>query len=104
VGPVVAEVVEVAEPASLLDQAEQLALGLVDEPLLIAGQGACPPEDVGGPWGYDEFQAALTDPSHPEHDERLEWAGGPFDPLRFDLDDADRALEWLAWRPLTSVS
>jgi hypothetical protein len=34
----------------------------------------------------------------------IKWAGGPFDPDRFDLDDADRALEWLAWRPFTSVS
>lgn len=73
-------------------------------PRCVAGQGACPPEDVGGPWGYEEFQAALTDPSHPEHDERLEWAGGPFDPHHFDLAEADRALQWLAWRPLTSVS
>ena len=73
-------------------------------PRCVAGQGACPPEDVGGPWGYDEFQAALADPTHPDHDERLEWAGGPFDPHRFDLDEADGALQWLAWRPLTPVS
>ncbi len=73
-------------------------------PSCVSGQGACPPEDVGGPWGYDEFQAVLANPSHPEHDERLGWAGGPFDPHRFDLDEADRALEWLAWRPLTAVS
>jgi len=46
----------------------------------------------------------LADPSHPEHDERLEWVGGPLDPHRFDPDDAERALEWLAWRPLTSDS
>ena len=26
-------------------------------PRCISGQGACPPEDVGGPWGYEEFQA-----------------------------------------------
>lgn len=46
----------------------------------------------------------LADPSHPEHDERLEWAGGPFDPHRFDLVEADHALESMAWRPLVSVS
>ena len=62
-------------------------------PRCVAGQGACPPEDVGGPWGYDEFQAALADPTHPDHDERLEWAGGPFDPHGFDLDETDRALQ-----------
>jgi Plasmid pRiA4b ORF-3-like protein len=69
-------------------------------PRCVSGQGACPPEDVGGPWGYDEFQTVLADPSHPEHDEQLEWVGGPFDPLRFDLDAADQALVRLAWRPL----
>jgi hypothetical protein len=73
-------------------------------PRCVSGQGACPPEDVGGPWGYEEFQAVLADPSHPEHDERLEWVGGPFDPHRFDLAEADRALERLAWRPLTPAS
>src|SRR5689334_14261108 len=35
VDPVVAEVVEVAEPIPLLDQAKQLARGLVDEILLV---------------------------------------------------------------------
>jgi hypothetical protein len=69
-------------------------------PRCVSGRGACPPEDVGGPWGYDEFQAALADPAHPDHDERTEWAGRPFDPNRFDLDEINQALEWLARRPL----
>ncbi|WP_240157500.1 plasmid pRiA4b ORF-3 family protein [Pseudonocardia broussonetiae] len=73
-------------------------------PRCVAGQGACPPEDVGGIWGYEEFLVALADPSHPDHDERREWAGGEFDPHRFEPAEADRALEWLAWRPLTSTS
>ncbi len=38
-----------------------------------AGKGACPPEDVGGPGGYEEFCQAFIDPKHPEHDEMLEW-------------------------------
>ncbi|MFR9803782.1 plasmid pRiA4b ORF-3 family protein [Pseudonocardia sp. RS010] len=70
----------------------------------VSGQGACPPEDVGGVWGYEEFQAVMADPAHPDHAERLEWAGGPFDPHRFEPAAADRALEWLAWRPLASMS
>nr|WP_255659494.1 plasmid pRiA4b ORF-3 family protein [Pseudonocardia sp. ICBG1293] len=54
--------------------------------------------------GYEDFQAVLADPDHPDRAERLEWAGGPFDPHRFDPDEADRALEWLAWRPLAPTS
>ena len=72
-------------------------------PRCISGQGACPPEDVGGPWGYEEFQAVLADPAHPEYAERLDWLGGSFDPHRFDPDDVDRALQRLAWRPIISL-
>jgi hypothetical protein len=72
-------------------------------PRCISGQGACPPEDVGGPWGYEELQAVLADPAHPEHADRLDWLGGPFDPHQFDPDDVDRALQRLAWRPIISL-
>jgi hypothetical protein len=71
-------------------------------PRCVSGRRACPPEDVGGPWGYDELGAALADPSHPDHDERTEWMGGSFDPARFDLEEVNRALGWLAWRPLAA--
>lgn len=73
-------------------------------PRCVSGHGACPPEDVGGPGGYDEVQAILADPAHPEHDECLRWISAPFDPHRFDIADADRALERLAWRPLSPIS
>jgi hypothetical protein len=52
-------------------------------PVCSAGKRACPPEDVGGIWGYQEFVDAVSDPKHPEHDELLEWSG-PFDPEEFD--------------------
>src|SRR5699024_4981153 len=70
-------------------------------PRCVAGQGACPPEDVGGPFGYPEFVEALTDPAHPEHAERVEWWGPDgFDPHHFDLAATDWALEHLGWIPL----
>jgi hypothetical protein len=53
---------------------------------------ACPPEDVGGAWGYEEFLAALADPEHEGHDGLLEWAGGAFDPEAFDPAAATRAM------------
>jgi hypothetical protein len=60
--------------------------------LCIAGENACPPEDVGGPPGYFEFLAALKDPAHEQHTELLEWIGGPFDPAAFDITDANERL------------
>jgi hypothetical protein len=62
---------------------------------LIAGESACPPEDIGGPAGYARFLAALADPAHPEHDAMREWVGGAFDPAAFDAAAIDRALAGL---------
>ena len=53
-------------------------------PKCIAGRRGCPPEDVGGVWGYKEFLEAYKDKTHPEHGEMVEWAGEYFDPERFD--------------------
>src|SRR6185295_20263601 len=44
-------------------------------PLCLEGSRACPPEDVGGVWGYVEFLRAIADPKHEEHDMFIEWAG-----------------------------
>jgi hypothetical protein len=59
-------------------------------PLCLAGENACPPEDVGGPWGYMEFVNILADPKHREHAERMRWIGGVFDPAGFDLNRINR--------------
>jgi hypothetical protein len=69
-------------------------------PCCIGGAGACPPEDVGGTWGYQEFLAAVADPGHPEHEHWTEWAGGGFDPSAFDVALVDKALDALGWAPV----
>ena len=61
----------------------------------LAGQRACPPEDVGGVWGYQEFLEALADPNHSQHDEYLEWIGEAFDPEAFDPDEVNARLRSL---------
>lgn len=61
-------------------------------PQCLTGKRACPPEDCGGPYGYQELLEILKDPSDPEHQERLEWLGGDFDPEAFDLDEVNRFL------------
>ena len=53
-------------------------------PRCVAGEGACPPEDVGGTSGYAEFLRTIRDPRHPERAGMLLWAGGRFDPDVFD--------------------
>lgn len=44
------------------------------QPGCVDGEGACPPEDCGGPHGYTELQEALADPTHPDHDHLRGWA------------------------------
>ncbi|MBU1662577.1 MAG: plasmid pRiA4b ORF-3 family protein [Chloroflexi bacterium] len=64
----------------------------IQYPVCIKGKRACPPEDVGGVWGYASFLEAINDPKNPEHEEYLEWVGGEFDPEKFDLDEVNAAL------------
>ena len=49
-------------------------------PVLISASGRCPPEDVGGFPGYEEFLAAIADPDHEHHEEISEWWPDDFDP------------------------
>jgi hypothetical protein len=73
-------------------------------PCLVEATGRCPPEDVGGPWGYREFLDAIANPDHEEHAERLEWIGGSFDPTEPDTPALTNAVEILAkkWARKTS--
>jgi hypothetical protein len=61
-------------------------------PVCLEGERACPPEDVGGVWGYQEFLAAIADPEHEEHETFLEWCGGSFSPAEFDPVGATRRM------------
>jgi Plasmid pRiA4b ORF-3-like protein len=62
-------------------------------PTCLDGQNACPPEDVGGPFGYEEFLAALADANHEEHQTMKDWIGGSFDPTAFDPDRVSALIE-----------
>jgi hypothetical protein len=50
----------------------------VDYPQVIKYAGNCPPEDVGGPKGYEDFLAAVNDPSDPESEHMREWGHSQF--------------------------
>ena len=51
----------------------------------LDGANACPPEDVGGSWGYEHLVTVLSDPLHEEHENLSQWVGGPVDPAAFVL-------------------
>ncbi|HZD60825.1 MAG TPA: site-specific integrase [Anaerolineae bacterium] len=67
-------------------------------PVCIAGKRACPPEDCGGVWGYEDLLDVIQDPEYEEREEIMEWLGGRFDPGRFNaaevtFDDPDKRWE-----------
>ena len=64
-------------------------------PRCVEGARACPPEDCGGPWGYADFLAAISDKTHPEHRDMKEWIGGKFDPETFSVVEVNRGLKKL---------
>ena len=61
-------------------------------PTCVAGKRHCPPEDCGGPWGYEHLLAVLADPAHPERAEQSEWLGEELDPDEFAIDSANATL------------
>ena len=61
-------------------------------PCCIEGARACPPEDVGGVWGYAHFLEAIRDPKHEEHETYLEWFGGEFDSEAFRPAETTKAM------------
>lgn len=61
------------------------------EPRCLAGEGAGPPEDVGGVHGYLEFLEAMADPRHERHTEMKEWVDDTWFP-EFDVGWTNEAL------------
>jgi hypothetical protein len=60
-------------------------------PVCLEGERACPPEDIGGPWGHADYLEALADPEHELHDEYMEWTGA-FDPEAFSTEQTTKAM------------
>ena len=62
-------------------------------PKCVKGRMACPPEDVGGIYGYYNFVEALNDKKHPEHEMYMDWYGDSFDTKAFDINEVNSQLE-----------
>jgi len=64
-------------------------------PVCVAGERACPPEDCGGPPGYEELHRVMANPKHREHRRFMTWHGGQFDPEAFDRQAVNDELHWI---------
>src|SRR6185436_1598839 len=71
--------------------------------LCLEGARACPPEDCGGVWGYDNLLKILKNQKHPEHKFMLEWLGRPFDAAAFDPAKTNTWLRKLKWPRVTET-
>lgn len=60
-------------------------------PLCVEGQRACPPEDVGGISGYDDYLKTLSDPENEDWEEMSDWRG-PYRPEHFDPQAATKDM------------
>lgn len=55
-------------------------------PTLLDGEEMAPPEDVGGPSGFESFKNIVGDSTHPDHHTTVEWANRQsYIPLDLDL-------------------
>ena len=68
----------------------------IDYPVFLGGENNCPPEDVGGPSGYQEYLSAIADPNHEDHEAMLQWNGEDFDPSFVDKALINEQLEIMA--------
>ncbi len=68
-------------------------------PICIDATGSCPPEDIGGVWGYAALLEAIDDEKHPQHRALREWMDvdpkADFDPNEVDLEKINFLLETL---------
>lgn len=66
-------------------------------PTCVTGKNACPVEDCGGIWGYEDLIKVLKNKKHSEHEEMKEWVGleehEDFDPTEFDKEDINEELK-----------
>jgi hypothetical protein len=59
-------------------------------PYCMDGENACPPEDIGGIYGYMRFLEVMHDPKHPEHEHFMSLLDGiPWDEHEFDKDEVN---------------
>jgi hypothetical protein len=67
-------------------------------PICTGGERACPPEDCGGVYGYDNVVKTLSDLKNPDYAEMKAWAGKKWNPEKFDKNDFKFEDPYKRWR------
>ena len=67
------------------------------KPICLDGARRCPPEDVGGPHGYQEFLETIFDLGNEESAQFRGWAGGAFHAEEFRVKAVNEILERMLW-------
>ena len=62
-------------------------------PRCFLGERACPAEDSGGIYGYQEKLKILKNKNHPEYEDIIEWIGEEFDPDYFNINEVNELLK-----------
>lgn len=63
-------------------------------PTCIEGARACPPEDSGGVYGYEEMLGIKKNKKHPRYKELIVgWLGKDFDPEKFSIEEVNKKLK-----------
>jgi len=65
----------------------------LEMPVCLAGKRACPPEDSGGPWGFQDMLYAARNPDHPDHEEFKEYLDPDWDSEAFYLEAVNVCLK-----------
>jgi hypothetical protein len=74
---------------------EEISEGPPEQVRCLDGARSCPPEDCGGPHGYEEMLEIIFNPKHPEYQERRDWLGESFSPELFNVEIVNRRLRRL---------
>ena len=65
----------------------------VKYPICTDGKMKCPPEDVGGVFGYKTMLKVLRNPNDKEYESYINWLGGTFDYTEFEINKINNQLK-----------